>query len=235
MVFRKSLNFGNGEFNSRLHSSSRQNLFYQKPLRRNAVNNVVHLVGQVVWIGMVGNFIPADVELFTRNSVSASFRYDLYILESYYFFANRVCVYTYLKQRTEMSWWHHTNFSGHEKWHFLCANGSYRGGFSRFRNNHELFERFLGLPSNGKLDNIHTPAASSSTVNIKDDYAFFWLQYILGFVFRFCSGVFMVAVLPRLSSEISGDTMWELWTICRSQIHTNWLSTASLKSNVPLR
>ena len=47
---------------------------------------------------------------------------------------------------------------------FLCANGSNWGGISRFRNNHELFERFLGLPSNGNLDNIHTSAACSSTV-----------------------------------------------------------------------
>ena len=30
---------------------------------------------------------------------------------------------TCLKQRTEMSWWHHTNFSGHEKWHFCVRMG----------------------------------------------------------------------------------------------------------------
>ena len=51
---------------------------------------------------------------------------------------------------------------------FLCANGSNWGGISRFRNNHELFERFLGLPSNGNLDNIHTSAACSSTVKDND-------------------------------------------------------------------
>ena len=38
------------------------------------------------------------------------------------------------------------------------------GSISRFRNNHELFKRFLGLPSNGNRDNIHTSAACSSTV-----------------------------------------------------------------------
>ena len=46
---------------------------------------------------------------------------------------------------------------------FLYANGSNEGGIYRFRNNHELFERLFGLPSNGNLDNIHTSAACSST------------------------------------------------------------------------
>ena len=57
---------------------------------------------------------------------------------------------------------------------FLCANGSNWGGISRFRNNHELFERFLGLPSNGNLDNIHTSAACSSTVSDVIDKCSSW-------------------------------------------------------------
>ena len=57
----KVVELGNGESNPRFHGSSRQNLSYQNPLHQNAVNNVVHLVGQVVWIGLVGNIIPADV------------------------------------------------------------------------------------------------------------------------------------------------------------------------------
>ena len=58
----KVVELGNGESNPRFHGSSRQNLSYQNTLCQNAVNNVVHLVGQVVWIGLVGNIIPADVE-----------------------------------------------------------------------------------------------------------------------------------------------------------------------------
>ena len=77
---------------------------------------------------------------------------------------------TCLKQRTEMSWWHHTIFFWSWKMTFLCANGSNGGGISRFRNNHELFERFLGLPSNGNLDNIHTSAACSSTACFKSTW-----------------------------------------------------------------
>ena len=66
---------------------------------------------------------------------------------------------TCLKQRTEMSWWHHTNFSGHEKWHFCVRMGQIGVVFLDLEITMNFSNVFWGLPSNRNLVNIHTLAA----------------------------------------------------------------------------